>query len=286
MADIFISYKREDRPRIAPLAQALEAQGYTVWWDLDLIAGQRWDKTIRAELAVAKCVIVAWTHQSVAEDQSYVSEYVELEAGEGHRRAVLLPVLLDAGRVAWRHQLLHYADLVGWPDNDPHPGMDDLKRGVAAYAGARERPQDLELGAWNAAVAAKTTETYRAFVAAHPASRFVDLARARASELAETGAWLALGETPPIADLAAFLRRFPAGRFGDARGGAHRRFPGSTDAAVAIHGRGRRRGLTMGDDRGQPRSTRLRRFPGGFSRRRTGFRGPTPSSQARRLGQG
>ena len=35
MADIFISYKREERARIVPLAQALESLGYTVWWDLE-----------------------------------------------------------------------------------------------------------------------------------------------------------------------------------------------------------------------------------------------------------
>ena len=32
MADIFISYAKEDRARIEPLAKALAEQGWSVWW--------------------------------------------------------------------------------------------------------------------------------------------------------------------------------------------------------------------------------------------------------------
>ena len=33
MSDVFISYKAEDRRRIHPLVQALQSDGYSVWWD-------------------------------------------------------------------------------------------------------------------------------------------------------------------------------------------------------------------------------------------------------------
>ena len=33
MADVFVSYKAEDRPRVQPLVDALEGDGLTVWWD-------------------------------------------------------------------------------------------------------------------------------------------------------------------------------------------------------------------------------------------------------------
>ena len=32
MADVFVSYKAEDRKRIRPLVEALQAEGYGVWW--------------------------------------------------------------------------------------------------------------------------------------------------------------------------------------------------------------------------------------------------------------
>ncbi|MFN0121810.1 MAG: TIR domain-containing protein, partial [Blastocatellia bacterium] len=36
MADIFVSYKREDKERIRGLVDALEQQGWSVFWDRQL----------------------------------------------------------------------------------------------------------------------------------------------------------------------------------------------------------------------------------------------------------
>ncbi len=33
MADVFVSYARSDKARVAPLVAAIEAQGWSVWWD-------------------------------------------------------------------------------------------------------------------------------------------------------------------------------------------------------------------------------------------------------------
>jgi hypothetical protein len=33
MADIFLSYAREDQSRVGPLVRALEGQGWSVFWD-------------------------------------------------------------------------------------------------------------------------------------------------------------------------------------------------------------------------------------------------------------
>lgn len=215
MADVFISYKREDRARVAPLAQALEASGYTVWWDLELVAGQKWGKKIKAELDGARCVIVAWTANSVAEDQTYVSEWVENEADSGHRRGVLLPALFDPGRVAWTHQKVQFADLIGWDGDLSHPGFADLIAGVTHHVGARMRPEEMELAAWRAAERAETADAFRSFLAAHPQSRFAEIAKGRVTELDEVASWQALGAAPTVTMLAGFLRRWPHGRFAD-----------------------------------------------------------------------
>ena len=215
MADIFISYKREDRARIAPLARALEASGYTVWWDLELIAGQKWSKKIKAELDAAKCVIVVWSNASVAPDRTYVSEWVENEADDAHGRGILVPALLDPGRIAWTHQKVQFASLVGWEGDTAHPGLVELLEGVTQYAGPRARPEELELAAWNAAESTETAQAFRDFLDAHPGSRFADIARSRAAELDEAASWQALGQAPTVGALAAFLRRYPTGRFAD-----------------------------------------------------------------------
>ena len=46
MSDIFISYKREEQPEARKLADALEREGWTVWWDPKLRAGEHFDDVI------------------------------------------------------------------------------------------------------------------------------------------------------------------------------------------------------------------------------------------------
>ena len=46
MSDIFISYANADRSRTEPLAKALEAQGWSVWWDRAIPPGKTFDQVI------------------------------------------------------------------------------------------------------------------------------------------------------------------------------------------------------------------------------------------------
>jgi hypothetical protein len=46
MSDIFISYASPDRPRAQVLAEALKAQGWSVWWDRNIPAGTRFAQVI------------------------------------------------------------------------------------------------------------------------------------------------------------------------------------------------------------------------------------------------
>ena len=65
MADIFISYAREDREWVEKLAATLQAEGFSVWWDWDLLVGKRYRETIETELQTCKATIVVWSEQSV-----------------------------------------------------------------------------------------------------------------------------------------------------------------------------------------------------------------------------
>ena len=53
MSDVFISYKAEDRRRIQALVQALQADGYSVWWDQHIGIGDEWRQTIERHLDAA-----------------------------------------------------------------------------------------------------------------------------------------------------------------------------------------------------------------------------------------
>ena len=50
MADVFISYKREDRPLVRPLVRALQERGFTVWWDSRIETGENWMTCIKRAL--------------------------------------------------------------------------------------------------------------------------------------------------------------------------------------------------------------------------------------------
>ena len=64
MSDVFVSYKAEDRRRVKQLVDALEGEGFSVWWDAQIGGGAAWRRKIETELNAAKCVLVVWSKLS------------------------------------------------------------------------------------------------------------------------------------------------------------------------------------------------------------------------------
>lgn len=89
--DVFLSYKAEDRARLVSLVEALEAEGFSVWWDAHIGGGAHWREDIQEHLDAAKCVIVAWSKRSVGREGNFVRD----EATRAQRRGVYLPIRLD-----------------------------------------------------------------------------------------------------------------------------------------------------------------------------------------------
>ena len=58
MADVFVSYKREDATKVRKLVGALRSVGLDVWWDEDIPASAPWEATIEKALREARAVIV------------------------------------------------------------------------------------------------------------------------------------------------------------------------------------------------------------------------------------
>lgn len=68
MADVFISYSKPHRHLTEQLARDLEAQGLSVWWDTELLAGEPFRHRIQEELKACKAAVVIWTPDSVSSD--------------------------------------------------------------------------------------------------------------------------------------------------------------------------------------------------------------------------
>ncbi len=126
MADIFISYARRDRQRVAPLVAAIEAEGWTVWWDPDIAAGQEFDRRIAEELKSAAAVLVVWTPASIE------SRWVRGEARVGAERGVLVPVRIGEVELPIDVRALHTTDLDGWRDDPSAPQAQEVLRSLRA----------------------------------------------------------------------------------------------------------------------------------------------------------
>jgi hypothetical protein len=125
MTDIFISYAREDEARIMGFVAALEGQGWSVFWDRRIPAGETWRSYIGKALDEARCVLVAWSQYSVN------SNWVIEEADDGKQRGVLVPVLLDPVAQPRGFREMQAADLTSWQPDKSSPQFDLLIQDLA-----------------------------------------------------------------------------------------------------------------------------------------------------------
>jgi hypothetical protein len=104
MADIFISYAREDWETAKMLAHALAAQGWSVWWDRRIPTGRRFHEVIQRELTAARCVIALWSTAALS------SPWVREEAQDGLDRDILVPAKIEMVRLPIGFRTVQTAD--------------------------------------------------------------------------------------------------------------------------------------------------------------------------------
>jgi sulfatase modifying factor 1 len=136
MSDIFISYARQDRPRAEGIAKALEAHGWSVWWDWNIPAGKTFRQVIQEQLDQARCVIVLWSAASITR------KWVIEEASEGEERGILVPAFIERVRPPLGFRSIQAADLTAWAGDTTAPTFQklcsDIRLVVAPAAPAPE----------------------------------------------------------------------------------------------------------------------------------------------------
>jgi len=194
LADVFISYKREERAKAKALAEAIVKRGYSVWWDVDLLPGDRFAKEIDAVIGRAKAAVVLWSKASIE------SDWVVAEATEAKKRKIFLPALIEAVDPPLYFRGDHAVDLTPWdgaPDSEllapllaaierrAGPPTEKPAAQAAAVAEALAAP-NLEAEFWRTVSAApvQTIGEYEAYLNKFGQSGlFADVARMRIAAL-------------------------------------------------------------------------------------------------------
>jgi TolB-like protein/Tfp pilus assembly protein PilF len=110
MSDVFVSYKAEDRRRVQPLVEALQADGLSAWWDAQIGGGDSWRESIEQQLEAARCVMVIWSKRSVGHEGHFVRD----EAARAQRKHTYLPVLIDKVEPPLGFGESQAISLIGW----------------------------------------------------------------------------------------------------------------------------------------------------------------------------
>ncbi|MDR3517170.1 MAG: SUMF1/EgtB/PvdO family nonheme iron enzyme [Azospirillaceae bacterium] len=108
MADVFLSYKKEDIRAAEAVVAGLRAAGFSVWWDDSLTPKTAWDVALEREIAMAATVVVLWTPRSVQ------SDWVRTEAHYGQDRGKLIPVMREDCSIPIAFMLRQTINLCHW----------------------------------------------------------------------------------------------------------------------------------------------------------------------------
>ncbi len=149
MADVFISYAREDHSRAEQVARALTAMGLECFWDTEIPPGQTWSDYIEGKLDAARAVVVLWSQHSTR------SQWVREEARMGRDKSKLIPAIIDGSPPPLGFGEVQAADLTVWQGSASDPQWTRFATAVFTAARGTAPPQQAPQApsAWRASPA-------------------------------------------------------------------------------------------------------------------------------------
>ena len=253
MADVFISYKREEREDVVRIADALRALKLDVWFDARLTSGESFNQEIDREARSAGCILVCWSPGAIA------SDWVQAESliGFNDRKLAACQVAGDhALQVPAPFNSIHANDLRGWDGAGDHAGwqavlqrigekldrpglaeyaramaVKDVKRRISALEKFAQRfsTSPLAENAWSeveklehdvtqSRIAARKAEAANGAAEKEARRKPVELEPQQETldrDAEQARAWAAMGENASPAQLREFVRNWQTGPFVD-----------------------------------------------------------------------
>ena len=145
MADVFISYSREDEAIARRVAKALGAAQLGVWWDADLPAHRNYSEIIERNLQEARAVVVLWSKTATK------SQWVRAEADFARNAGKLVQAQVDGTMPPLPFNQIQCANLKAWRGSQSHPGWAKLKASVDALVSGEEPTSNIapKLSLWD-----------------------------------------------------------------------------------------------------------------------------------------
>jgi TolB-like protein len=135
VADVFISYAREDEAIARRLAKAFQSDGLSVWWDADLPAHRAYSEIIERNLEEARAVVVLWSKTAAK------SQWVRAEADFARNAGKLVQAQLDGRLPPLPFNQIQCADLKAWRRSHSHSGWTKLNGSVRTLVSGEEPPK-------------------------------------------------------------------------------------------------------------------------------------------------
>lgn len=129
MADVFISYARDNQAVVRVLAEAVKRAGYSVWWDDELPPHLSYGDVITEKIGSAKAAIVVWSESAAA------SEWVRAEADVARNQKKLIQTSIDERQPPMPFNQIQFAAIGDWHGEEDHPGWRKVKESLAALCG-------------------------------------------------------------------------------------------------------------------------------------------------------
>lgn len=151
MAQVFVGYRRADKDIVEGLVNALKAEGFTVFWDHLIVAGDDWHHELDDRIKEARVCLIVWSNNVT------IDSPVLTEADHGHQQRKLIIAAIDSDvALPLRLKTVQYVDLASGKAGeatdfrqDPlsfdwktHPRFSNLIEGLKRKTGKPQAQRD------------------------------------------------------------------------------------------------------------------------------------------------